>query len=71
MNKPKKTLWLRQRLGSWGGNYIFGDAFGPVVEAIERAAGKGIRLRAPTLAEKELGQLFVVSSGSSIDVVSM
>nr|MBA2552972.1 aminotransferase class III-fold pyridoxal phosphate-dependent enzyme [Geodermatophilaceae bacterium] len=43
---------------SWG-PMILGHAFGPVVEAVQRAAAKGLSFGTPTLGEVELAEAIV------------
>ena len=50
-------------VGSWG-PLIHGHAYGPVVEAVCQAAGRGTSFGAPTAAEVELAQLVCERVGS-------
>ena len=56
-------------VGSWG-PLIHGHAYGPVVEAVRKAAGKGTSFGAPTEAEVELAQL-VCERVKSVEMVRL
>src|SRR6478752_5026012 len=56
-------------VGSWG-PLIFGHAYPPVVDAVERAARRGTSFGAPTEAENELAEL-IIAAVPSIEKVRL